>query len=83
MATRDIPEKIDSKFRYVLLASQRAEQIMRGAEPKLEETPGGKVTSMAMKEISDELVSWEYGADEDPEAAEPSEDETASEDKSE
>ena len=30
------PEKIDSKFRYVLLASQRAEQMMRGAVSKLE-----------------------------------------------
>src|SRR5437762_1050798 len=32
----EIPEKIDSKFRFVLLASKRAEQMVRGARPKVE-----------------------------------------------
>ncbi|HEV8630537.1 MAG TPA: DNA-directed RNA polymerase subunit omega, partial [Thermoanaerobaculia bacterium] len=29
-------EQFDSKFRFVLLASARAEQLVRGARPKLE-----------------------------------------------
>ena len=27
---QEIPSKIDSKFRFVLIASERAEQMMRG-----------------------------------------------------
>lgn len=57
---RQIPEKIDSKFRFVLLAATRAEQIMRGAQHK---TPGSdaKYTRVAMDEIFNETVGWEYG----------------------
>lgn len=53
------PEKIDSKFRYVLLAARRAEDMMRGATPKVSTPP--KHTSAAMREISEDLVQWEYG----------------------
>lgn len=69
----DIPQKIDSKFRYVLLAATRAEQIMRGAEPKVEKPL--KPTSAGMAEIQGELVDWDYQdpddlADDEAEAAE-------------
>ncbi len=60
---RQIPEKIDSKFRFVLLASKRAEQIMRGAQPKATK-PGAKHTRIAIEEIFDEAVGWEYGPEE-------------------
>jgi len=54
------PPTIDSKFRLVLLAATRAEQIMRGARPKVE---AGKKKSVrvAMDEISHQLVDWGYG----------------------
>lgn len=54
------PPTIDSKFRLVLLAAHRAEQIMRGARPKVE---AGKKKSVrvAMDEISHQLVEWGYG----------------------
>lgn len=55
-----IPDKIDSKFRYVLLASHRAEQLMRGAQPKLE-MRNAKVTRIAMEEVMREAVKWDYG----------------------
>lgn len=55
-----IPEKIDSKFRYVLLAATRAEQLMRGATPKVE-IRSGKLTRIAMEEVLRETVRWEYG----------------------
>ena len=58
---QQIPEKIDSKFRFVLLASQRAEQMMRGAQPKVDK-PGVKQTRLAMHEILEDAVSWDYGA---------------------
>ncbi len=57
---RQIPEKIDSKFRFVLLAATRAEQIMRGAQPKLQK-PGSKHTRIAMEEVFEEAVGWDYG----------------------
>lgn len=57
-----IPDKIDSKFRYVLLAARRAEDMMRGATPKVATPP--KFTSAAMREIKEDLVNWDYGAPE-------------------
>lgn len=56
----DFPEKIDSKFRYVLLAAHRAEQIMRGSQPKLP-LDGVKNTTAAMEEIAADVVHWDYG----------------------
>ncbi len=55
-----IPERIDSKFRYVLLASHRAEQMMRGAQPKLG-PQAGKITRIAMQEVIGDIVKWDYG----------------------
>ena len=55
-----IPDKIDSRFRYVLLAAERAEQLMKGGSPKIE-TMQEKPTRVAMDEISTDLVSWDYG----------------------
>jgi DNA-directed RNA polymerase omega subunit len=54
------PPTIDSKFRLVLLAAHRAEQIMRGARPKVD---AGKKKSVrvAMDEIAHHLVDWGYG----------------------
>ena len=57
---RNLPEKIDSKFRYVLLASSRAEQLMRGAQPKLP-LPDAKHTRTAMEEVMAESIGWDYG----------------------
>ena len=56
----EIPEKIDSKFRFVLLASQRAEQLVRGARPRLT-TPPNQPTVTAMREILEDRVTWGYG----------------------
>ena len=55
-----IPEKIDSKFRFVLLAAERAEQMLRGAKPKID-MGQLKPTRIAMMEISNDLVEWDYG----------------------
>ncbi len=61
-----IPEKIDSKFRFVLLAARRAEQMMRGGRPKVE-MGDLKSTRVAVEEISNDLVDWDYGPAEEPE----------------
>lgn len=65
-----IPERIDSTFRYVLVAAKRAEQLLRGARPKVE-TAVTKPTRVAMREISTELVDWDYGPMPQPEPVEP------------
>ena len=51
---------VDSKFRFVLVAAHRAEQLLRGARPKIE--PGKrKPTRVAMDEVNRGLVDWGYG----------------------
>lgn len=60
-----IPEKVDSKFRYVLVSARRAEQLIRGGRPRLNEA--GKPTTVAMEEISRDLVDWDYGPPPQPE----------------
>jgi DNA-directed RNA polymerase omega subunit len=54
-----MPDRIDSKFRYVLVAANRAEQIMRGSRPRVDRS--GKPTRVAMEEIGRGLVQWDYG----------------------
>lgn len=54
------PDKIDSKFRYVLLSAARAEQLIRGARPKDEER-SEKSSRTAMREIREDLIDWDYG----------------------
>ena len=65
---------VDSKFRRVLVAANRAEQIMRGARPKVE-TGKRKPTRLAMEELDNSLVEWGYGPPPQPEPAEQAEEE--------
>ena len=62
----DMPERIDSKFRFVLLSAARAEKMIQGAAPKIE-TDNPKVTRVAMKEILTDAVEWDYGPPPEPE----------------
>jgi DNA-directed RNA polymerase omega subunit len=54
------PTIIDSKFRLVLVAANRAEQLIRGARPKIE-AGKRKATRLAMEEVQSNLVDWGYG----------------------
>jgi DNA-directed RNA polymerase omega subunit len=60
--------KVDSKFRFVLVAAQRAEQLMRGARPKVE-AGKRKPTRVAMQEVDANLIDWDYGPAPLPEPA--------------
>jgi DNA-directed RNA polymerase omega subunit len=68
-----MPEGVDSKFRLVLLIARRAEQLMRGARPKLETERPMKATRLAAGEFEQNRVRWDYGQEggvlEDAEAA--------------
>lgn len=61
-----VQESMDSKFRYVLLVAERAEQLMRGARAKVE-AAAGKPTRVARDEIDRGLVEWGYGPAPEPE----------------
>jgi DNA-directed RNA polymerase omega subunit len=56
-----IPEGVDSKFRLVLLIARRAEQLMRGARPKLESERVVKAARLAAREFEENAVRWGYG----------------------
>ncbi len=56
---KKIPE-IDSKYRYILLAAQRAKQIQRGANPRVELDPRKiKPTTIAREEFEQKKVNFE------------------------
>ncbi len=63
-----IPERIDSKYRFVLLASKRAEQIVEGAPPE-DDYAAEKPTRQGMYEVADDRVQWDYGPGEESEEA--------------
>jgi DNA-directed RNA polymerase subunit K/omega len=64
--------RIDSKFRFILLAARRAEQVMRGARPKMAYRTA-KVARGAMEEILGNAVNWDYGPPPPPQAPEATE----------
>jgi DNA-directed RNA polymerase omega subunit len=51
---------MDSKFRRVLVAASRAEQLMRGARPKIE-AGKRKPTRVALEEVDHSMIEWGYG----------------------
>jgi DNA-directed RNA polymerase omega subunit len=56
-----LPEGVDSKFRLVLLIARRAEQLMRGARPKLEIDRPLKPTKLGAAEFEQNRVRWDFG----------------------
>jgi DNA-directed RNA polymerase omega subunit len=56
-----MPEGVDSKFRMVLLLARRAEQLMRGARPKMETEKALKPTRLAAKEFEESRIQWAHG----------------------
>ena len=53
-----LPEGVDSKFRYVLLVSKRAEQLIQGAQPRTR-SKHAKPTRVAMEEVERDQVKWQ------------------------
>ena len=53
-----LPKDVDSKFRFITVASQRAKQLQNGARPKVE-ARSRKPTRIAMQEVLANAVSWE------------------------
>jgi len=56
---KDIPE-IDSNYRLIILAAQRAKQIQRGARPRVDLDPKKiKSTTIARAEFDEDKVMFE------------------------
>jgi len=53
-----LPKEVDSKFRFITVAAQRAKQIQKGAKARVE-VRSRKATRVAMQEVLAGAVSWE------------------------
>ena len=53
----DLPEGIDSTFRYILIAAKRAEQLIHGARARVT-TRHVKPTTVALAELAAADVPW-------------------------
>ncbi len=54
----DLPQDMDSKFRYILVAAKRARQLQAGARPLIQ-TASKKTTKVAQQEVLAGLVPIE------------------------
>jgi DNA-directed RNA polymerase subunit omega len=53
-----LPKDVDSKFRFITVAAQRAKQLQNGAKARVE-ARSRKPTRVAMQEVLAGAVSWE------------------------
>jgi DNA-directed RNA polymerase omega subunit len=53
-----LPRDVDSKFRFITVASQRAKQLQNGAKPRVD-TRSRKSTRIAIEETLANTISWE------------------------
>jgi len=53
-----IPERIGSKYRFIIVAAERAKQLQNNAKPKLK-TRSTKPAHIAMRELEADLLSFE------------------------
>jgi DNA-directed RNA polymerase omega subunit len=63
-----LPKEVDSKFRFITVASQRAKQLQNGAKPRVD-TRSRKSTRVAIEETLAQAISWEVKEEEKPEGA--------------
>ena len=57
-----VPKDVDSKFRFITVAAQRAKQLQNGAKPRVE-VKSRKATRVAIDEVLAGAVSWEVRDD--------------------
>jgi len=53
-----LPDRVDSKFRYVLLVAKRAEQLIQGSSAKIK-SRYSKPTRIAMEEVNRNQINWQ------------------------
>jgi len=52
-----IPDQFDSKFRFILVAAERAKQLQSGAPAKIE-TKTTKAAHVALEEVEGNLIPY-------------------------
>jgi len=60
-----VPENIGSKYRFIILAAERAKQLQNNARPKLK-TRSTKPAYIAMRELEANLLSFEISKPVEP-----------------
>jgi DNA-directed RNA polymerase omega subunit len=53
-----IPENVGSKYRFIIIAAERAKQLQNRAKPKVK-IKSTKHACIAMKEVEEGLISFE------------------------
>lgn len=53
-----IPDNIDSKYRYIIIAAERAKQLQNNAKPKVK-LKATKPALIAMREVEQDLIAFE------------------------
>ena len=53
-----MPANIDSKYRFIIVAAERAKQLQGNAKPKFK-TKSTKSAYIAMREVEAEMISFE------------------------
>jgi DNA-directed RNA polymerase subunit omega len=53
-----IPENIGSKYRFIIIAAERAKQLQGNARPKIK-TKSTKPAHIAMHEVEEGVISFE------------------------
>ena len=53
-----IPKEFDSKFRFIVVAAERAKQILNGAPPKMK-VESEKPAYVAIREVQENRVPYE------------------------
>jgi DNA-directed RNA polymerase omega subunit len=54
----NLPDNIDSKYRFIVLAAKRTAQLQIGAPIKVDDTEGQKLTTIAQEEVAQGLVNY-------------------------
>lgn len=55
---QQIPEGVGSKYRFIIIAAERAKQLQNNARPKVK-TKSTKPSYIAMRELEQGLISFE------------------------
>ena len=53
----EIPESVDSKYRFVIISALRARQLQGGSRPLIDDM-GRKATQVAQEEVLEDLISF-------------------------
>jgi DNA-directed RNA polymerase omega subunit len=61
----NIPDNIGSKYRFIILAAERAKQLQNNAKPKIK-TRSTKPAFIAMRELEQGLLRFEITQPVDP-----------------